>query len=137
VTLSRLRHHRHRVWLAAFAVALLCLRALVPAGFMPATASDGWVTLQLCTTQGLEQRRVQVDPLGAAAEPSTGNPASHSERSDCAFAVTASVAPTAESPRLPHFVSMAVVMVALDTAVAPARPLVRSHSARGPPASIG
>ena len=116
---------------------LLCLRALVPTGYMPEAGTDGWVTLQLCTTQGLEQRRVHVDPRLAAAAPYNGEPPAHTERSDCPYAQTASAAPAAEAPGLPHFVSMAVVALAPDTAFAAARPLLRSQSARGPPASIG
>jgi hypothetical protein len=137
VTFSRSRHHRHRAWLAALVVPLLCLRALVPAGYMPEAGADGWVTLQLCTTQGLEQRRVQVDPLHAASGSDTDTPASHTERSDCAYALTPGASPAAEAPRLPHFVSIAALVVAADTATAAAGPLARSQSARGPPASIG
>lgn len=118
-------------------VLLLCLRALVPTGYMPEAGADGWVTLQLCTTQGLEQRRVQLDTLAAAANPDAGAPASHSERSDCAYALTTGASPAAEAPRLPHFVSIAARVVVSDAAVASAGPLARSQSARGPPASIG
>jgi len=129
VTISRLRQHRHRAWLAALLVPLLCLRALVPTGFMPGMGTDGWVTLQLCTAQGLQQRLVPVNPPG-------GEPAPHAERSDCAYALAASASPATEAPRVPNFVSIATLAVATNVAVAAAGSVARSQSARGPPASL-
>ena len=126
-----------RTGLVLVVLLLLAARAMVPAGFMPAADADGWITLQLCTTQGLEQRLVRVNPLGTASDPTGSEPAPHTERTDCAYALTPGASPAAEAPRLPHFVSIAALVVAADTASAAAGPLARSQSARGPPASIG
>lgn len=135
--MALLQQRCSRAGLVPVALLLLAARAIVPAGFMPAADADGWITLQLCTTQGLEQRLVQVNPLGTASDPTGSEPAPHTERSDCAYALTTGASPTPQAPGLPHFVSIAALVVAADTAVAATGPLARSQSARGPPASIG
>lgn len=138
MTVSRLRQHHHRAWFAALVVPLLCLRAVVPTGFMPELGADGWITLQLCTAQGLEPRRIQIDTLSAAKNSLGRDPAPHTDRSDCVYAVTAGASPIAHAPALPAFVAIAVLAATPHVAPATAAgPLARSQSARGPPAYVG
>ena len=43
------------------------LRAFIPLGFMPAAAEDGWVTLVICTGDGVSS--ITIDAEGRPVEP--------------------------------------------------------------------
>ncbi|MEZ5458262.1 MAG: hypothetical protein R3E65_02680 [Steroidobacteraceae bacterium] len=110
----------------------------MPTGFMPELGADGWVTMQLCTVQGLVPRRVQIEPLDSVTKNLFGSePAPHDDRADCAYALTAGASPATGAPGLPDFVSIATLSVTAGLAIAAAQRLARSQSARGPPASVG
>jgi hypothetical protein len=121
---------RHRALVALLLLPGLLLRAAIPSGFMPGHGSGLGVTIELCTSHGLQ--RVVVEPDGDTA-PIT--PASHAE-SPCAFALTAVAAPPPLG--VPAVAASAPVIVPAvefrTTGVA--RPAVRASSPRGPPALV-
>ena len=76
-------HQRSTVgrWLTWLLLALMCLRALIPSGYMTAAAADGSITLVICTAQG-----AKTITLGPDYEP-TGEEQDQSAASEpCAFA---------------------------------------------------
>jgi len=124
---SRLRHGDPRRWAAPFVLAMLCLRALVPAGFMLA-AVDGRLDIVLCDT----------DARGAAHQHAGHD---HSGRhlhthldSTCPYAQSAGPAPL---PALPVLAAPAIA----DSPALPARAAqtcsqfgpTRQHCPRAPP----
>jgi hypothetical protein len=114
----------------------LCLQALVPAGFMPAHDSGTWLTMQLCTTLGLEERRVRLDaPTSSVSLTDTGE-SGQAAHAPCAYAVAAAAAP------LPHVASPSGFVPVFASAAPQSRELPAStrhtgaHSARGPPSLL-
>jgi hypothetical protein len=106
----------------------MILRALVPAGWMPATG--GGTTLTICTGSGLAQ--IHLDGQG---KPVKGD-ASHKSQDICPFAAVAHLAP-------PMPVAVLDVRSLLTTRARPYRaadqfrspPLLDAASPRGPPLS--
>lgn len=133
VTFASLRRRRSRLWIAAWLLPLLALRALIPAGFMPAAGGPTWVTMQVCTTAGLQDRRVQLDLAAPeSADPST-HPTSDPSHAPCQFMLTAGGAPV---PHVDEFAAFAAIVSQPHAQSTPPRITDRSvgsQSARGPP----
>jgi len=51
----------HRLWALSILASALLLRLVVPAGWMPGTAADGSIRIELCTGQGVVEAWVDGD----------------------------------------------------------------------------
>jgi len=90
--LPPLRSRRIRYAALALLLPALLLRALIPAGFMPASGADSVLALQMCSTgtaEAAQTVRIDRDSLLRAFDPSGHEPAGHDDRSKpCDFAVS-------------------------------------------------
>lgn len=131
---SGVRKFLKQPWLAQFALAVLLLHALVPAGFMP-VASDGSLTLQLCSAFA----PLSAQPQGDAAPQAPAKPDSrsdHHEQGACPYGALAhAVLPVVAVQFLPPAATQARVEIFHDSGIA-AVPTPLSRLPRGPPASI-
>lgn len=105
----------------------MLLRAMLPAGFMPAVDASGGPTLVLCTTQGAQ--RVSLDALTKSAPRAT-----HAQHCPFGFALSmaAGIAATPASTS---------IAIRDDAPIIPTRGQAftgarKSHSARGPPSAL-
>jgi hypothetical protein len=119
---NRLRSGGARHWAAPFVLAMLCLRAFIPAGFMLAPV-DGQLAVVLCDTDapaGLQGHDAYTQGHHAHA---AGH---HHAKADptCPYAQSSGPAP------LPSLPLLAAVQVA--TASAPAVQVAQTHSRFGP-----
>lgn len=105
-------HGRHQ-WAVVLLLFALLLRGMVPAGWMPAMASDGPPFI-ICTAQGLVAAADAWQPNGEQTPPAS------TDNSLCAFAVSAT----------PMLAAMPAVVVAIALAAREAAPPT------GPPAPI-
>ena len=121
---NRLRSGGARHWAAPFVLAMLCLRAFIPAGFMLAPV-DGQLAVVLCDTDapaGVQGRDANTQGHHAHAH-AAGH---HHAKADptCPYAQSSGPAP------LPSLPLLAAVQVA--TASAPAVQVAQTHSRFGP-----
>lgn len=120
-------HRRLQSIAAALALGAMLLRALLPAGFMPAAGEDAGLRMELCTANGLQS--IAVD---GADDPLSSQQRTHA--AGCVFAAVAASGPPvvaiAEGPRV--VASGPALPVVAD--VAPRSPPLRQSLPRGPPA---
>lgn len=79
----------------AFALVAVCLRVLIPVGYMPVFGQGGAPTMVICSSSGA---KVVAAPIGA---PDTSNPTEggdHANKADCGFAGLIHVAPPVSPP---------------------------------------
>ncbi|PZR36168.1 DUF2946 family protein [Caulobacter segnis] len=85
----------------AFALVAVCLRVLIPSGYMPVFSANGAPTMVICTGAGPKLVTVRgglsVDREAAEGEQHEDHP--HTSKSDCGFGGLAQAAPSVE-PRL-------------------------------------
>lgn len=123
----------HRGWALSILAAALLLRLIVPAGWMPGTAADGSMQIELCTGQGVVKAWVGHD-----GQIKDNVPSQSSIDQPCAFAGL--------SMAIAH-IEPVVVMPAMLASVVPGILLSRSISigrglaappppATGPPATL-
>ena len=112
----------------------LLIRAAVPAGFMPAVGQGAALTMAMCSGQATHSIVVHSDGSPAPVDPGQQSPQHH--QAPCVFAATAGGPP-------PPLIAMIVVASSLQTDVAPplfvapiARPAIRAHAPRAPPALV-
>ena len=124
----------YRMLLALLLLPGLLIRAAVPAGFMPAVGQGAALTMAMCSGQATQSVVVHPgsDPL--PAHPDQRSPQHH--EAPCVFAATAGGAP----PPLAAVLVVAPTLPA-DNAhpvfAAPiARPAIRAHAPRAPPALV-
>jgi len=128
VRVNRLRHGGARHWAAPFVLAILCLRALIPAGFMLAPV-DGRLAVVLCDTDAVgsaqaQDRRVHHHAPGHYVhDQGAGH---HHAQTDptCPYAQSSGPAP------LPVLPVLAAVQIA--TLSAPPVQVAQTHSRFGP-----
>lgn len=82
----------------AFALVAVCLRVLIPSGYMPVFSAKGAPTMVICTGAGPKIVTVQS---GQPADPETAdgrrhNDHQHKSKSDCGFGGLAQIAPSIE-----------------------------------------
>lgn len=82
----------------AFALVAVCLRVLIPSGYMPVFAANGVPTMVICTGAGPKLVTVQS---GQPANPEPADHQSHNDhhqksKSDCGFSGLAQAAPSSE-----------------------------------------
>ena len=126
-------NRRHLPALTAWLLPLLCLRAFLPAGFMPATTEAG-LQLVLCNG-GYYQTHYQTLPASSAGH--DGQPAApHGAGGPCLFAMAATT--TGPAPAIQAFVD---IVPAVGDSTPPfhldhslSRPLQRAQQSRAPPA---
>jgi hypothetical protein len=120
------RNRRRRFVTLALLLPALALRALVPAGFMPAGSGDGVLALQMCSVGsagGVDRRPVELDAVLQAFDPAEQGPVGHDDRrSPCDFALGSVGA--APPP--------ATAAVVVDTLGREPRPRPVRHQAPGP-----
>jgi len=117
--------------LAELLLAVLLLRALVPAGFMPVPDAAGasTLTMQMCSVAGPQTVSVK---LGSERSPAPSSPRVH-DGGYCAFAVSAMSAPppVAFGSVLPIQRAPELIPPAIEIALVPS--ILRAHSPRAPP----
>lgn len=114
--------------MAGFAVLLLLLQALVPAGFMPSFAKGGKVALTICSEYG--EKTVLIDA------PDDGRSQQHPDDGVCPYFVASHSATLTASmavPPPPTFLVLDFTEVKDQAAVSHYNP---SHAPRGPPESV-
>lgn len=125
-------HQRSTVgrWLTWLLLALMCLRALIPSGYMTAAADDGSITLVICTAHG-----AKTITLGPDADPTGEERSSTAASEPCAFA---GLMPVVVEP--PSAIAVAAPVVAEVALPAMPRRGVRpparagpAHGSRAPP----
>jgi Protein of unknown function (DUF2946) len=82
----------------AFALVAVCLRVLIPSGYMPVFAAHGAPTMVICTGAG---PKIMVVQSGQPADPEAAgdqrhNDHQHKSKSDCGFSGLAQAAPASE-----------------------------------------
>src|SRR5438270_2639265 len=114
----RLRYRGARHWAAPFVLAMLCLRAFIPAGFMLAPV-DGRLAVVLCDTDALTATRGHHHALEHAA-------GHHHAQTDptCPYAQSSGPAPLPVAPVL-----ASVVVATVD---APSTEVAQTHFRFGP-----
>lgn len=124
-----LRHLASTRFTWALLIVGLTMRALVPVGYMAAQATDGGLTVQLCTATGMQEITLPSDEQGPSA------PRAHGDGT-CLF----SLASGAALPTLPWAPAVApttlVAFVPVAAALVHVPPIVRAQSSRGPPVRL-
>ena len=115
-----------RRWIAAWLLPALCLRALIPVGFMPGSHTGFGVSLKLC--DGMDMSH------GMGGSGSGGQGAHH--EAPCAFAASALSAPPPSLPVTLHHVSESVCAMRAESFSTAMTILPRAQSPRGPPSLI-
>ncbi|WP_150525363.1 DUF2946 family protein [Roseibium sediminis] len=114
----------------------MLLSAVIPQGFMPTTTEDGYISVTLCTTEGL--RTVLLNEEGAEVSPAKGQDLPENQRragEHCLFAATVALS----LPEQVRFQApLELVSVSLeqltDFDLSPQGPIL-PIGARAPPAS--
>ena len=122
-----------RRWLSLMMLVVFAARCLVPAGFMleASSASDGTLTMVICTGQGTQMISVDAD-----GKPISPKPA-HVDNGLCAYSASGSVALAAFEPLdLTTQVYAAAVTYTLTAQLFRATPKPGATSARGPPSKL-
>jgi hypothetical protein len=124
--LNRLRHGGARHWAAPFVLAMLCLRAFIPAGFMLASV-DGQLAVVLCDTDAAALAQGHVGHHHAPGHYVHDHAAGHHHAQTdptCPYAQSSGPAP------LPALPVLAAVQIA--TLSAPPIQVAQIHSRFGP-----
>jgi hypothetical protein len=123
--------------LTAWLLPLLCLRALLPVGFMPVVTESGW-QIVMCSGSAY-QSRGQAIGKAATTNKSDAGDSNHSNQqkqtSDgpCVFAISAATAPipfVAATDFAPSF-DRSYLRISGEWMIA--RPLIRAQQSRAPP----
>jgi hypothetical protein len=77
----------------AFALVAVCLRVLIPSGYMPVFAANGAPTMVICTGEGA---KVVAAWNGQPAAPKSPGDHHHKSKSDCGFSGLAQIASKSE-----------------------------------------
>jgi len=110
------------------------VRALVPAGFMPAIGHGAVLTMELCSGHSAQPVVVHLD--GAPVPADQGQPSSKHHEAPCVFASTAGGAPP---PLIAAVASMPApqdIRVLPSPAAPVARRAARAHTPRAPPSPV-
>lgn len=122
--LQRFRHGGLRPPLMRLLVVALVMRALVPAGFMPASMA-GWPALQICgPAAGL---------LAGLIDEGGGAPGTGAAHEVCAFASSPSAAPLSQPQPVSTLNPVADAAPEFHVPASTALSLPRAHRPRGPP----
>jgi hypothetical protein len=92
----------------AFALVAVCLRVLIPIGYMPVFGQDGAPTMVICSSGGA---KVITAPAGAADASAPTEGGDHKTKADCGFAGLIHVAP----PVAPSLFLQTAGLVAAET----------------------
>jgi hypothetical protein len=136
-------NHRRLHTLTAWLLPLLCLRALMPAGFMPVVTESGWQVV-LCSGsayQSTVQSAGQDDASNASNKASASEHLNHQKQTghenisdgSCVFAVSAASAPIpfVAATEFAHSFDIPVTRITREWLLA--RPLIRAQQSRAPP----
>jgi hypothetical protein len=126
--------NRRQHTLIAWLLPLLCLRALLPAGFMPVLTESGWQVV-LCSGSAYQSNTAQPPAGQSAAKASQTDHTRSPHVSDgaCLFAVSAASAPIPFVPpmELANPVDQSLIRITREQLLA--RPLIRAQQSRAPP----
>ena len=116
----------------AFALVAVCLRVLIPSGYMPVFSANGGPTIVICTGAGPKIVAVRGDPPVdlEAADGQHDNDHEHTSKSDCGFGGLTQTAPSSE-PQLT--LSPAALVAAARLGPLGGRKLTLPLRARPPP----
>jgi hypothetical protein len=123
------KHVRTVLKSAAFQLALaaMLLRAVLPAGWMPAPVTGANASpFVICSIDG-----PQHSPPGRQK---SGDDIDHSHGAPCVFASAAHLAPAVDATPAPLALNIAFVAYDVRAEPAPLETLLSPHAARGPPA---
>lgn len=131
--LAAIRHRLARSALTQLLLVALVVRALVPAGFMPASHA-GWPTLEYCGPAAAQlASAAEQSPLAPASPGLPDHSGTHHDA--CPFALSPAAAPVPELAAAFTLARISHAAPGFRSVPLPARIDLRAHRPRGPPQS--